>query len=186
MTQTFTLDRNHTRLEFSAKHMMVTTVRGSFEDFTGAVELENDDPTSARASATVKTASIWTGVEMRDNHLRSDDFFGVEKYPEMSFQSTAVEKTGENTYKVTGDLTIRDVTRPITLDVEIEGQIIDPYGNERVGLSARGRLNRKDWGLNWNQAIEAGGVVVSDNINIAVEAALVRKAEVAATAAATA
>jgi polyisoprenoid-binding protein YceI len=182
MTQTFTLDRNHTRLEFSAKHMMVTTVRGSFEDFTGAVELETDDPTSARASATVKTASIWTGVEMRDNHLRSDDFFGVEKYPEMSFQSTAVEKTGENTYKVTGELTIRDVTRPITLDVEVEGQIIDPYGNERVGVSARGRLNRKDWGLNWNQAIEAGGVVVSDNINITVEAALVRKAEVAAAA----
>ena len=182
MTQTYSIDRNHTRLEFSAKHMMVTTVRGSFEDFTGAVEVDGDDPTSARAQAVVKTASIWTGVEMRDNHLRSDDFFGVEKYPEMTFQSTAVEKTGENTFKVTGDLTIRDVTRPITLDVEVEGQIIDPYGNERVGLSARGRLNRKDWGLNWNQAIEAGGVVVSDHINIAVEAAIVRKAEVAATA----
>lgn len=182
MTQTYSIDRNHTRLEFSAKHMMVTTVRGSFEDFAGTVEVDGDDPTSARAQAVVKTASLWTGVEMRDNHLRSDDFFGVEKYPEMTFQSTAVEKTGENTYKVTGDLTIRDVARPITLEVEVEGQIIDPWGNERVGLSARGRLNRKDWGLNWNQAIEAGGVVVSDSINIAVEAALVRKAEVAATA----
>ena len=177
MTQTFSLDRNHTRLEFSAKHMMVTTVRGSFEDFAGTVELDGDDPTSARGSVTVQTASLWTGVEMRDNHLRSDDFFGVEKYPEMTFRSTAVEQTGENSYKVTGELTIREVTRPISLDVEVEGQIIDPYGNERVGLSARGRLNRKDWGLNWNQAIEAGGVVVSDHINIAVEAALVRKAE---------
>jgi len=182
MAPTYTLDRNHTRLEFSAKHMMVTTVRGSFEDFAGTVEVEGDDPTTARATVTVKTASLWTGVEMRDNHLRSDDFFGVEKYPEMTFQSTAVEKTGDDTYKVTGELTIRDVTRPITLDVEIEGQIIDPWGNERVGLAARGRLNRKDWGLNWNQAIEAGGVVVSDHINIAVEAALVRKVEVAATA----
>ena len=131
---------------------------------------------------TVKTGSLWTGVEMRDNHLRSDDFFGVEKYPEMTFQSTAVEKTGDDTYNVTGDLTIREITRPITLEVEVEGQIIDPWGNERVGLSGRGRLNRKDWGLNWNQAIEAGGVVVSDHINISVEAALVRKVEVAATA----
>ena len=182
MAQTYSIDRNHTRLEFSAKHMMVTTVRGSFEDFAGTVEIDGDDPTTARGSVTVKTASLWTGVEMRDNHLRSDDFFGVEKYPEMTFASTAVEKTGEDTYKVTGDLTIRDVTRPITLDVEIEGQIIDPWGNDRVGLSARARLNRKDWGLNWNQAIEAGGVVVSDHVNIAVEAALVRKAEVAATA----
>ncbi len=180
MAQTYSIDRNHTRLEFSAKHMMVTTVRGSFEDFAGTVEIDGDDLTSARGSVTVKTASIWTGVEMRDNHLRSDDFFGAEKYPEMTFQSTSVEQTGDNTYKVAGDLTIRDVTRPITLDVEVEGQIIDPYGNERVGLSARGRLNRRDWGLNWNQAIEAGGVVVSDHINIAVEAALVRKAEVAA------
>jgi polyisoprenoid-binding protein YceI len=182
MAQTYSLDRNHTRLEFSAKHLMVTTVRGTFEDFAGTVEIDGDDLTTARGSVTVKTASLWTGVEMRDNHLRSDDFFGVEKYPEMRFQSTAVEQTGENTYQVTGDLTIREVTHPITLDVEVEGQIIDPWGNERVGLSARGRLNRKDWGLNWNQAVEAGGVVVSDSINITVEAALVRKAELAATA----
>jgi len=182
MAQTYSLDRNHTRLEFSAKHLMVSTVRGSFEDFAGTVEIDGDDPTTARGRVTVKTGSLWTGVEMRDNHLRSDDFFGVEKYPEMTFQSTAVEKTGDDTYKVTGDLTIREITRPITLAVEVEGQIIDPWGNERVGLSGRGRLNRKDWGLNWNQAIEAGGVVVSDHINISVEAALVRKVEVAATA----
>lgn len=184
MAQTFAIDRNHTRIEFSAKHMMVSNVRGSFEDFSGSIELEEDDPASTRATAVIKTASIWTGVEMRDNHLRSDDFFAAEKYPDMTFASTAVEKTGDGTYKVTGDLTIRDVTRPITLDVEVEGQIVDPYGNERVGISARGRLNRRDWGLNWNQAIEAGGVVVSDNINLSVEAELVRKAEVPAAASA--
>ena len=140
MAQTYSLDRNHTRLEFSAKHLMVSTVRGSFEDFAGTVEIDGDDPTTARGRVTVKTGSLWTGVEMRDNHLRSDDFFGVEKYPEMTFQSTAVEKTGDDTYKVTGDLTIREITRPITLAVEVEGQIIDPWGNERVGLSGRGPM----------------------------------------------
>ena len=182
MTQTYSIDPNHSRLEFSAKHLMVTTVRGQFQDFTGSVELTDDDPASARGRFTIKTASLWTGSEDRDKHLRSDDFFGVEKYPEMTFQSTEVQKTGENSYTVVGDLTIRETTRPITLDVEVEGQIVDPWGNERVGLSARGRLNRKDWNLNWNMALETGGVLVSDNINITAEVAIVRKAEVAATA----
>ena len=182
MTQTYSIDPNHSRLEFSAKHMMVTTVRGTFQEFTGSVEVADDDPTSARGKFAIKTASLWTGSEDRDQHLRSDDFFGVEKYPEMSFQSTEIQKTGENSYRVVGDLTIRETTRAITLDVEVEGQLVDPWGNERVGLSARGRLNRKDWNLNWNMALEAGGVLVSDNVNITAEVAIVRKAEVAATA----
>jgi polyisoprenoid-binding protein YceI len=183
MPDKYTLDPNHSRIEFSAKHLMVTTVRGHFAEFTGEVELADEaDPTTARGNFTFQAASLDSGNADRDNHLRSDDFLGADKYPQVTFQSTGIEKTGDHTYKVTGDLTIRETTRPITLDVDVEGQLVDPWGNERVGVTARGKINRKDWGLNWNMALEAGGVLVSDIVNLVAEVALVRKAAVPATA----
>ncbi len=176
MTTTFTLDPNHTRLGFTAKHLMVTTVRGHFKDFEGQVQLEKaGDPLTARATVGVRTASIETGVADRDNHLRSEDFFAAETYPELSYRSTTIEDLGDRRYRVTGDLTIRGTTRPVTLEVEVEGPIQDPWGNQRVGVSATGTLNRKDWGLNWNRVLEAGTLLVSDQIKLEIEAALVSR-----------
>jgi polyisoprenoid-binding protein YceI len=180
MATRWELDTNHTRLGFSAKHLMVTTVRGGFGDFAGFIEIDGDDESTAKGEVVINTASVGSGVEDRDNHLRSADFFDVENYPQMKFVSTRVEKVGNDKYKVFGDLTIKDVTRPVELDAEIEGRINDPWGNERVGLSASTKINRKDWGLTWNMAIEAGGVVVSDQIKIEVEAALTAQLQAAA------
>ncbi|MEP7105506.1 MAG: YceI family protein [Chloroflexota bacterium] len=181
MPDKYTIDPNHSRIEFSAKHLMVTTVRGHFTEFTGEVELADDaDLTTAQGKFAFQAASLDSGNPDRDTHLRSDDFLGAQKYPQLTFESTRIEKTGDSTYRVTGDLTIRETTRPVTLDVEVEGQLVDPWGNERVGVTARGKINRKDWGLNWNMALEAGGVMVSDNVNLVAEVALVRKAAVPA------
>jgi polyisoprenoid-binding protein YceI len=175
MKQVYDVDPNHTSLGFAGKHMMVTTVRGRFKDFTGQVEVEDDDPTTAVATLAIKVASVDTGQEMRDNHLRSADFFDAEHYPEMTYNSTGVESQGGNRYRVTGDLTIKDQTRPLTLDVEVEERFTDPFGNDRVGVEAKGRLNRKDWGLGWNQILEAGRLLVGDEIKIEIETALIRK-----------
>ena len=176
MPDKYTIDPSHSRIEFSAKHLMVTTVRGHFTEFTGEVALADEaDPTTAQGKFTFQAASLDSGQPDRDAHLRSDDFLGAEKYPQLTFDSTRIEKSGDRTYRVTGDLTIRDTTRPVTLDVEVEGQLVDPWGNERVGVTARGKINRKDWGLNWNRALEAGGMMVSDNVNLLAEVALVRK-----------
>jgi polyisoprenoid-binding protein YceI len=156
--------------------MMVTTVRGHFAEFSGFVEGDPQQPSSTKAEVTIKAASVDSGVKMRDDHLRSPDFFDAEQFPELRYVLTSVEPKGGDTYLVTGDLTIRDVTRPIQLEATLEGIVPkDVWGNERVAVSARGKLNRKDWGLNWNLAIEAGGWLVSEEIKIEVEAALVRK-----------
>jgi polyisoprenoid-binding protein YceI len=175
MKQLYRVDPNHTSLGFAGKHMMVTTVRGQFKDFSGEVEVEDDDPTTARATVTIKVASLDTGVDQRDQHLRSADFFEVERYPEITFVSTAVEPRGDNRYRVTGELTIKDQTRPITLDVEVEESFTDPFGNERVGVTASGKLNRRDWGLTWNQVLEAGRLLVGNDIKLEVESALIRQ-----------
>ena len=181
--QIFSIDRSHSRLGFAGKHLMVSTVRGSFAEYEATVTAPEGDTGQAVVNATVKTASLTTGSEDRDNHLRSADFFDAEKYPEMTFVSTSVVKKGDDRYTVTGDLTIKDITKPVTLDVSVDGKVNDPWGNERVGLTVKGRINRKDWGLNWNMAIEAGGVMVSENIDLDIEAAAVRKLEVEAAAA---
>jgi polyisoprenoid-binding protein YceI len=183
MKQVYDVDPNHTSLGFAGKHMMVTTVRGRFKDFTGRVEVEDDDPTTAEARLTVRVASIDTGQDQRDQHLRSADFFDVEHYPEMTFVTTRVESRGGNRYLVTGDLTIRDQTRPIDLDVEVEERFTDPFGNERVGVTASGKLNRRDWGLTWNQVLEAGRLLVGNEIKLEIESALIRKAAAPAAAA---
>jgi polyisoprenoid-binding protein YceI len=175
MTQQYELDPNHTTLGFAGKHMMVTTVRGRFNEFRGDVSVEDDDPTTAVVSATVQVASLDTGQTQRDQHLRSGDFFDVERYPEMTFASTGVESRGRNRYRLQGNLTIKDLTRPISLEVEVEERFTDPFGNERVGVTASGKLNRKDWGLTWNQVLEAGRLLVGDEIKVEVESALIRK-----------
>jgi polyisoprenoid-binding protein YceI len=182
MKQVYEVDPYHTSVEFAGKHMMVTTVRGRFREFTGQVEVEDDDPTTAVVRFTIKTASLDTGVDQRDQHLRSADFFDVEKYPEIRYRSTSVERLGQNRYRVIGDLTIRDQTRPVSLEVEVEERFTDPYGNQRVGVSATGKLNRRDWGLTWNQVLEAGRLLVGDQIKLEVEGALLRKVEAPAAA----
>lgn len=166
MSQKWVVDSSHTNVEFSVKHMMIATVRGRFSEVEGVIEGDPSDLTSARFEATINAASIDTRQNDRDQHLRSADFFDAENHPTISFKSTGGEKTGENEYKITGDLTIRGETRPVTLDVTFEGQGKDPWGGERIALTARGKINRKDFGLTWNAALETGGVLVSDEVKL--------------------
>ncbi len=171
---TFKADPNHTSVEFSAKHLMVTTVRGRFTEFEGEVKIDDNlDPLTATGTFTIQAGSITSNNEQRDGHLKSPDFFDAATYPTLSFKSTKVAKDGDG-YKVTGDLTIRDVTRPVTLEVVVEDVFNDPFGMQRVGLAAIGEINRYDWGLTWNQTLEAGRMLVSDKIKLAIEAAFVR------------
>lgn len=176
---TFKIDPNHSSIEFSARHMMVTNVRGRFTSFDGQVEIdENLDPATARGTVTMAADSITTNNEQRDGHLQSADFFDAATYPDLKFVTTKVEPLGDG-YKVTGDLTIRDVTRPVQLEVVVEEPFIDPFGLQRVSLTATGTINRYDWGLTWNQTLEAGRVLVSQNIKLTIEAAFVRPAAAA-------
>jgi polyisoprenoid-binding protein YceI len=183
MLRHYDIDPNHSRVGFAVKHMMVATVTGEFARFSGYVDIDEDDPKTGRIEATIDAASIDTRVVDRDNHLRSADFFQVDKYPEIRFVSTGVERTDVDEYLVKGLLTIRNQTRPVTFQVDVEGRINDPYGNERVAASAKGELNRKDFGLVWNAPLEAGGVVVSDKVKIQMEMTVLRKLEVGAHAA---
>ena len=162
----WTVDAMHSNVEFKVKHLMINTVTGGFKNFDISVEGESEDFTDAKISFTADVASISTGIEDRDNHLRSDDFFNAEQYPNMTFASTSMEKTGEGTYKLTGDLTIRDITKSVTLDVEFGGTMVDPYGNTKAGFELNGTLNRKVFGLKWDAITEAGGVVVSDQVRL--------------------
>jgi polyisoprenoid-binding protein YceI len=162
------LDPTHTSVEFSAKHLMITTVKGRIADVEGTIETDEKNPRNSSVEAVLKAASIDSRTTQRDDHLRSGDFLNVEKFPEIRFRSTKIE--GDNKeFKLTGDLTIRDVTRPITLDVTFEGETKDPWGGERAGFSAKGKIDRRDFGLTWNQVLEAGGVAVGNEIKISVE-----------------
>ncbi len=170
---TWKLDPSHTLVEFSAKHLMITTVKGRITDVEGSIVSDERDPKNSSVEATLKAASIDTRTDQRDQHLRSADFLNAEQFPEIKFRSTRIEGGKEN-FKLTGDLTIRDVTRPITLDVQFEGQQKDPWGGERVGFSATGKIDRRDFGLTWNQALETGGVVVGNDIKISLEVEAVK------------
>lgn len=182
----YELDKNHSDLGFSAKHMVFTTVRGHFTQYEGHLEVEGDDYARAKGEFAVQVASIDSNNEKRDEHLRSADFFDTARYPAMTFRPTAIAARAGGHYAVTGDLVIREVSRPIELDVKVEGRIPrDAFGKERIAVSATGSINRKDWDLNWNMALETGGLLVSDEIKIEVEAAFVADAqETSATAAA--
>jgi polyisoprenoid-binding protein YceI len=166
---TWNLDPAHSAADFTVRHMMVTNVRGTFGAVHGTIEFDPDNPEAASVEGKIEAASINTGTADRDNHLRSGDFFDVENYPHITFKSTDVEITGDNQAQVTGDLTIRDVTSPITLDVTFLGQADSPFGDTRAGFEATGKLNRKDFDLTWNQALESGGVLVGDEVKISLD-----------------
>lgn len=160
------IDPQHSEIFFKVKHLMITTVTGYFREFYAEAETEGNDFSTARVKFSAKTASIDTNAPDRDKHLRSGDFFDAEKYPEMTFKSTGLEKQDENNFLLKGDLTIRDVTKPVTLKAELGGLMKDPYGTEKAGFSINGKINRKDWGLNWNTTLETGGVLVSDEVQL--------------------
>jgi polyisoprenoid-binding protein YceI len=170
------LDPAHTHVEFSAKHMMVATVKGRFHGVTGRIQIDEADPRNSSVYAEIDVATIDTGVEQRDNHLRSNDFLNAGLYPKITFTSRRVEPAGKDHWRVTGDLTIRDVSREVVLDVEYDGRILDPFGYERAAFSARTSINRHDFGVTWNGLIEAGGVVVGDTVQIVIEATALRQA----------
>lgn len=174
-TSTWAIDSVHSIAEFAAKHMMVSTVKGRFRTLEGTIHIDEANPINSSVTASIETASIDTGDERRDGHLRSDDFFNAERFPKITFQSTKVEKVDEEHWKITGDLTIRDVTKPVVLDTEFEGQIKDAYGKQRAAFSAETTINRKEFGLNWNGVLEAGGVVVGDRIRVMLNIAAVRQ-----------
>ena len=161
----YTLDAAHTRLGFSARHAMVTTVRGAFKEFEGTAHVDTANPADSKVELTIKTDSIDTGVADRDGHLRSGDFFEVETYPEITFTSTQVERDG-NDWTITGDLTVKGISKPITVEFESTGSARDPFGNLRIGFEGQTTLSRKDWGLTWNAALETGGVLVSDKVKL--------------------
>lgn len=165
---TYTIDTAHSSVGFVARHMVVSKVRGHFGSFEGSFEFSEGKPETWSAQATIQTASVSTGNEKRDGHLKSPDFFAAEEFPTLSFQSKSVEKQGEH-YLLRGEFTMRGVTKPIVLTLEYFGSVKDPWGNDRAGFSARGKVNRKDFGLNWNNLLETGGAVVSDEIEIEIE-----------------
>lgn len=175
-TTTWTLDPTHSMVELQAKHMMFTTVRGRFTAVSGTLSLDEADITRARVEAAIEAASIATGEENRDTHLRSADFLDVENYPAITFTSTRVEQVGTDRLRVAGDLTIRGVTRDVVLDTTYNGRGVNPWGKEVIGYTAETTINRRDFGLVWNVALEAGGVLVSDAVKISLEIQAVKEA----------
>ncbi|EFK56334.1 YceI family protein [Sphingobacterium spiritivorum] len=166
MATIWNLDSAHSELEFKVKHMMISNVKGLFQDFEIELEGNGEDLTSATIKAAIKTDSINTKNEQRDQHLKSGDFFDAANYPEIKFVSTSIVKKSEDEFAVTGDLTIKDVTKPITLDVDFGGIAVDPWGNSKAGYTFSGKINRSDFGLTWNAALETGGVMVSEEVKI--------------------
>lgn len=163
-------DPAHTRIEFVARHMMLSKVRGEFQDFSVNLELDEAHPETAAVEARIKTASINTRDAQRDGHLRSPDFFKADEYPEMVFKSTRIARTGETAAQLHGDLTIRNVTRPVVLDVAYLGASKSPWGTTNAGFEVSAKINREDWGLTWNVALETGGWLVGKEITINIEA----------------
>jgi polyisoprenoid-binding protein YceI len=170
------IDPAHTNVAFAIKHMMIATVRGHFSDVTGSV-VTNGTPEGSSVEAEIGVASISTGQEQRDAHLRSADFFDVEKYPKITFVSREIRAAGDDEFTMTGDLTIRGVTHPITLAVTSEGRGRDPWGNEKAGYTATGKFSRAAYGLEWNQALETGGVLVGDDVKITLDVELTHQAK---------
>jgi polyisoprenoid-binding protein YceI len=176
----YAVDPAHTQVEFAVRHLMISTVRGSFKDVQGTVRIDESDPARTAADVRINIASIDTREPQRDAHLRSPDFFDADRFPVMTFQGRHLVGSADGPFKLVGDLTIRDVTREVVVDVTPEGRLIDPWGNERVGFSATAKISRGDFGLKWNQALEAGGVVVGDEVKISIDVELVKQAAAAA------
>jgi polyisoprenoid-binding protein YceI len=163
------LDKAHSDIGFSVRHMMISNVRGHFNEFDATVSVEGDDLTSAKVSVSIDPTSIDTRNEDRDNHLRSADFFKIEEYPRITFESTRLVHNGDDSYTLEGNLSTVGNTKPVKLDCEIQGPAKDPWGNDKVGVVATGKINRADFGLTWNAALEAGGVLVGDTVKLDIE-----------------
>lgn len=172
---TFTIDPSHTIVGFVARHLMVTKVRGRFTQIEGTVTIA-ENPLESSAQAVLQTAGVTTNDEGRDTHIKSADFFDVENYPTITFTSTGLKDAGKGRFVLVGDLTIKGVTKPVELDVDFEGVAGDPWGGERIGFTASTEVEREDWGLNWNVALESGGVLVSKKIKLELEVQAVRQA----------
>lgn len=170
MATKWNLDPTHSEITFKVKHMMISNIKGNFRTFTAEIESEDDTFSNAKTTATIQTDSVFTNNTDRDNHLKSAEFFNTEEHPSITFESQALNN------KVTGNLTVNGITKPITLDVDFGGINVDPWGNTKAGFSFEGKINRKDFGLNWNAALEAGGVMVSEEVKIAGELQFVKQA----------
>jgi polyisoprenoid-binding protein YceI len=176
LTGTYDIDASHSSLEFAAKHAMVTTVRGRFSDFDGVLDIDGANPAGSSAEVRIRVASLDSRSDQRDEHLRSADFFDIEKHPEITFTSTrAAAGKRDGQYVLWGDLTIKGVTREVELDLEYTGTATDPWGGQRVGFEGETTVNRKDWGLNWNVALEAGGILVSEKVKLKLDIAAVKR-----------
>ncbi|MEW2556334.1 YceI family protein [Streptomyces zhihengii] len=176
LTGEYTIDPAHSSIGFTVRHAMVTNVRGTFGSHEGTLKLDGSEPANSTASIDVDIASVDTGIADRDGHLRSGDFFDAEAFPKMTFRSTRIEQLGGEAYRITGDLTIKDVTRPLAIDLEFQGSATDVYGNERVGFEGGTEILRSDWGLTWNAALEAGGVMVSDKVKLTFDISAIKAA----------
>jgi polyisoprenoid-binding protein YceI len=172
----YTIDPTHSRIGFVARHAMVTKVRGSFNEFSGTGNLDLANPSNSRIDLTIQAASIDTRNADRDAHLRSNDFFDMAAHPEIRFVSSSVASADSDRYEVTGDLTIKGITKPVTIEFEYTGAAVDPFGNQRVGFEGTTTINRKDWGISWNAALDAGGVLVGEKVVLEFEVSAIRDA----------
>ena len=172
----YTLDASHSRLGFSVRHAMVTTVRGQFGEFTGTATVDTTTPANSSVSLTIAATSIDTGNADRDGHLASGDFFDTETFPELTFTSTKVERRGVDVWVITGDLSIKGIARSVSIEFESTGSAVDPYGNLRIGFEGSATISRKDWGLTWNAALETGGVLVSEKVKLDFDISAIRNA----------
>ena len=175
-TTTWSIDPAHSLVEFAVKHLMISTVKGRFGDVKGTITYNESQPTQSKVQIEIATGSIDTRADQRDAHLRSPDFFDVERFPTMKFTSKRIEGDTTGEFKLIGDLTIRDQTREVVLDAEFQGKGKDPWGGERMGFEAKGKINRKEFGLTWNQALETGGVLVGNSVAIQLEIQVIRQA----------
>ncbi|MFJ8023306.1 YceI family protein [Streptomyces sp. NPDC096311] len=176
LTGAYTIDPSHSEIGFVARHAMVTNVKGYFKDFDGTLQLDGTDPSKSTATIDVKMDSIETGSADRDGHLKSSDFFKTDEFPTMTFRSTKAEALGGDDYRITGDLSILGVTKPLSIDLEFNGSAKDPFGNERVGFEGKAEILRSEWGLTWNAALETGGVLVSDKIKLTFDISAIKNA----------
>jgi polyisoprenoid-binding protein YceI len=176
LTGDYTIDPAHSRIGFAVRHAMVTNVRGEFAEYEGKLHLDGTDPAKATAELVIKVASVDTKQEQRDEHLRTGDFFAAETYPEIAFRSRSAEEVGDDTYRLHGDLTIKGVTRPVTLDLEFTGSATDPYGLNRVGFEGGTTIDRTDWGLTYNAALETGGVLIGEKVKLVLDISAVKSA----------
>lgn len=169
------IDKSHSKVGFSVSHLVITDVDGFFKEYDAKVTTKGDDFSTANVEFTINTGSIFTDNDGRDKHLRSDDFFNAEKFPQMTFKGKSMKKVGDNKYKLVGDLTIRDVTKEVELDVKYNGMVKDPWGNTKAGFKVTGEINRFDYNLKWNTAIETGALVVGREVELIIDLQLVKK-----------